>query len=259
MDELLPMLERAAPIYGLYLIRLSGFFLLVPVLGDEGVPREARFALILVLSVVLFCTRGFGTIDPIPDSWILASISEMAVGLWMGFVLRTLFEVVVLVGAILGFEMGFGFTATIDPINRQQSIVIATFYRYTAALVFLASGAVHAVLLSLIRSYDIVSIGEMGLTRFTDLAWQAASLFSVTLNIAIALVAPMMIVSFVLSVGIALLARVVQGFHVLEIGFPLRVLAGFGLVWLSLPHFLPALKALFEQMNSRLLAGLSGG
>ncbi|MEQ8762905.1 MAG: flagellar biosynthetic protein FliR [Planctomycetota bacterium] len=258
MEELLPMMQKAAPILALTMVRLSAFLLLVPVLSDPGPPRQARLALLLVLGGVVFAIRGFGMRDPVPDSFILGAMSEMATGLWMGFILRTLFEVVALIGHIMGFEMGLGFTAAVDPINGQQSIVITTLYRYTTALLFLSSGALHSILLSLVSSYDIVEMGSLGFERFTELAWQAVELFRVTLHIGLALVAPMLIVSFCLSIGIALLARMVQGFQVLELGFPMRILVGFLVVWLSLPHLLPALNALFEQMNTRLIEGLQG-
>jgi len=140
--------------------------------------------------------------------------------------------------------MGLGFAATIDPQNGVQVPVISQFFLILATLVFLALNG-HLVLIeTIVESFYLWPIGSGPLPEnlaMHTVTW-IAEVFKGALLIALPAVAAILLVNLAFGV----MTRAAPQINIFAVGFPITIIAGFIMLMLSLPVFLPQFAALLE-------------
>lgn len=235
------------------LVRILGVLMAAPVFGHRATPTRVKIGLGVFIALILA-----PTLPPPPDvpvgSWqglaILAR--QLLIGVAIGFVIRVAFAAADAAGEIIGLQMGLGFAAFFDPQTAGQSLVLARFLSMLAVLVFLAVNG-HLLLLDVLaESFRDLPVGTAPLaaTGFRNVAAFGASIFAVGLQIALPLVAIMLMTNLALGV----LTRAAPQLNIFAIGFPITLSVGLIALNLSLPYV--ALQ--FERMIRQSLEGASG-
>jgi flagellar biosynthetic protein FliR len=168
----------------------------------------------------------------------------VVIGVAMGFILQMVFGALVVGGQAIATSMGLGFAATIDPQNGVQVPVISQFFLILATLVFLALNG-HLVLIeTIVESFYLWPIGSGPLPEnlaMHTVTW-IAEVFKGALLIALPAVAAILLVNLAFGV----MTRAAPQINIFAVGFPITIIAGFIMIMLSLPVFLPQFAALLE-------------
>lgn len=231
----------------LLVARVSGLFLIAPVLGNRVIPTLVRIAMVLLVSWVLFPIHGPGVPQPTIDvpSLVNALGAELVVGLVMGTVASLIFTSFQMAGSIIGNQMGFSLPALFDPIGQQgRAAVIDQFYSVISTLVFLVIDGHHLLLTALDRAFRAIPLGAA--IQPTLVAMPLAQLTSEIIAAAFQLALPLIAAVVLTDLAFGLISRAVPQINVFFVELPLKVLLGILGLSIALPATVAAMESRIE-------------
>jgi flagellar biosynthesis protein FliR len=173
------------------------------------------------------------------------AVTQVMIGLVSGFILQLVFSALLFAGQGVALSMGLGFASMVDPQNGQQVPVIAQFYVMTSTLVFLSLDG-HLVLIKmLLDSFNTLPIGIEGITKadiWTILIW-SSRMFAGGLLLTMPIIVSLLLVN--ISLGVA--TRAAPQLNIFSVGFPVTLILGMLLVWLTLPNVLEHFAGLLTE------------
>ena len=219
------------------LLRISAMFVTVPVFSLRAVPARVRLMLSVALTfVVMPLLPPVPAIEPFSLQGFWAAIAQVMIGLSTGFIVQLVFAAITFAGQGVALSMGLGFASMVDPQNGQQVPVVAQFYVITSTLVFLGLDA-HLLLINmLLDSFTSLPIGVDGLSKadiWSIIAW-SSRVFADGLLLAMPIIVSLLLVN--ISFGVA--ARAAPQLNIFSVGFPVTLMLGIVLIWLTLPVLL---------------------
>jgi flagellar biosynthesis protein FliR len=233
-------------------LRVSVLVFLLPLFGARGFPvlwkAGVSFVIALVLTPVVPLPAAFpGTLQDL----LVAMLSEVVMGICLGFGARLLFASVQLAGQFMSFQMGFSMAGAIDPQEGVQSTFISQFLYIFTILLFLAMDGHHLFLAAMAKSFALVPPGAFSpKPNLSRLVIQCSSqMFLVALKIS----APILIALFLSNLCLGIVARTVPQVNILMIGFPLNISIGLILFGLTLGSLSPYLTDLTRGMGELMI------
>ncbi|CAG7856436.1 hypothetical protein MCAMS1_00912 [biofilm metagenome] len=219
------------------LLRISSMFVSVPLFSMQAVPPRVRLVLALAITLVMMpLMPDYPMVDMFSYQGLLVAVAQVMIGLASGFIVQLVFSALLFAGQGVALSMGLGFASMVDPQNGQQVPVIAQFYVMTSTLVFLSLDG-HLVLISmLLDSFTSLPIGIDGITKaniWTIIIW-SSRLFAGGLLLTMPIVVSLLLVN--ISLGVA--TRAAPQLNIFSVGFPVTLMLGMVLVWLTLPDVL---------------------
>jgi flagellar biosynthetic protein FliR len=237
----------------LILGRVSGLFLLAPVLGSKEMPRQVKLGLALMISMILLpVVRHPAAAIPtdfLPFTLLLGK--EILAGLVIGYASTLVFLGVMVAGQIIDFQMGFSIVSLIDPITNLRISVVGQLKYLISLLIFLAINGHHLLLSALAKSFEVSPLSTFSITpRTTDnMIRLFCNLFVIALKIGLPAIGVLLMTSVVLGI----LARTVPQMNVFIVGMPLKIGIGFATIILILPFLVVYLEQLFNALPNELI------
>ncbi len=233
-------------LYILPFARLSGFLMTLSVIGSRNIP--ARFRMLLALSITFLVVPVIPTYETVRlfslHSFLLVA-EQTLIGIVLGFVSRLMLETFVVGAQVVAMQSGLGFASLVDPANGNSVPALGQFFLMLTTLLFISVDG-HLVMIRLVvesfTSFPIGSsqnISEM----FIQLVSWAKWIFAAALIMALVSIASLLIV----NISFGVMTRAAPQINVFAVGFPLTMVTGLILVWLTLAFFLPH----FERQLTR--------
>jgi flagellar biosynthetic protein FliR len=218
------------------LFRIVAVLMTMPIIGTTLLPRRIRLYFALAITVVIA-----PVLPPMPEvhaldlSALLLVGQQILIGAAMGLSLQLFFQAFVIAGQIIAIQMGMGFASMVDPINGVSSAVIGQFFTMLLTLVFLASNGHLVVFEVLVESFTTLPVGQ-GLipAHFWELVLRLGWVFGA----ALVLVLPAIAALLVLNIAMGVMTRAAPQLNIFTIGFPLTLVLGIGILWVTLGDFL---------------------
>jgi flagellar biosynthetic protein FliR len=141
--------------------------------------------------------------------------------------------------------MGLGFASMVDPQNGQQVPVIAQFYVMTSTLIFLSLDGHLLLIQMLLDSFTSLPIGIDGITKaniWTIITW-SSRMFAGGLLLTMPILVSLLLIN--ISFGVA--TRAAPQLNIFSVGFPVTLMLGMILVWLTLPDVLDQFKGILTD------------
>ncbi len=231
------------------MMRIGAMLVAMPVLGTRLVPTRVKIILTLVLSVLIVpLLPEVPAVEPLSLAGLMISVQQVLIGLAMGFTLQLVFGALMIAGESIAMTMGLGFASMVDPTNGVNVPVVSQFFIIVATLLFLALGG-HLVLFQLVLgSFQSLPISPTGLDRdgFWLLAAWGSQMFIGALWVAL----PALISMLVITLAMGVMTRAAPQLNIFSVGFPVTMFAGFVILMLVIPGFLPRLnQMLLEAMQ----------
>ena len=239
------LMEKASA-FLLLSIRISAFFLVSPLFANTAVSLPIRIALMAGLTFALMGAVTPPSIEIMSPAGVIVIVREVIIGVSVGVIFQILFSAVAMAGEHIALSMGLGFASMMDPSNGTQSVVVAQFLNIMLILIFLVTEGHHVVLRQLFASYKVAPIGgSLDASLFMGIVQTAALVFSAALIICL----PAIVLLFLVNVLIGFMTRVAQQMNIFSIGFPLTILAGFMMIFVSLPTMGAAMVGLIQTAS----------
>jgi flagellar biosynthetic protein FliR len=230
--------------FGLLLVRPGMVVMVAPGLGGTHVAATVKVGLTVLVALALAPSVA---VSPIGGAASLAAViaREAAIGLCLAFVVRALVGGAELAGYLAGFQIGFSYGATIDPMSGVRNTMLATLYGMLATLGFLAINGHHEVLRALSSSYAALPIGGGAIAA--SLVGSVRDMLGLVFVVGLRIAAPVIVVLVLAELGVGLIARSSPALNFLVIGYPIRLVIGLLLVAALVPTVPAVTNSLVER------------
>lgn len=216
-----------------------GLSLVLPIIGGQAVPMRIKlmFAIALGLLLASLMAEPSNVIKPWNLTDLPRLIFHFVAGVVVGFVLRVIYSVFEMVGAIISNAMSMmQLTAGQD---TSQSSVYSNVSAVFAGFAFLTAGG-HLWLLSrVLRHYPDLHLGLIGGASETDLLHEISvrvpDVFSAVFLTGFALAMPFLVFTLIYYLTLGVVNRLFPQFMVIIVGAPALILGGMILILAFLP------------------------
>ena len=230
-------------------LRITGLVLTAPLLGASVVPRRAKLALVVLLTVALAPgVPKLATLEPLGATALLTAAQQLMIGASIGLCVQIVFDALLLAGQLIATTMGLGYATLIDPNNGAGTAVVGQFFTIIGMLLFLAVDG-HLLLLGVLAdSFRWLPPGPEGFDGpgLSTLLGLGGRMFEAGVMIALPAVMGLLLVNLALGV----VSRAAPQLNLFAVGFPASMLLGLMMLMLSLP----ALHGSFERLLADTLA-----
>ncbi len=232
------------PAFLLVLFRISGIFILAPVLGSATIPTQVKVLLTLTLSL---CVYPLLLDTGKPSSGFIAHATsqglvmwtipvliglELLVGYTIGFAVSIPLMGMQVGGSIIGQQVGVGAAALFNPDTQAESDPVAELFFFVALAIFTILGGHRVMLETLVGSFDRIPLG--GFNDFAAIAGLVVGLATLMIELALRIAAPMLCLIFLETIAMGFISRTVPGMNIMSIGFALRLVMGMGFLVMSI-------------------------
>jgi flagellar biosynthesis protein FliR len=240
-------------VFLLLTIRIGAIVLSLPLLDSRNLPAQLKVLLILMLGMALYpLVQTQQVVIPQRLGHLgLVVVSEMLIGLTIGFVAQLLFAGIQLGGEIISQQMGLHMATIFDPTSAHQASLVAHFHYVLAMLMFLSSSAHHWFIIAMAESLQ--SIPLAGLSTFGAVLPVILTLLGKACVIAIQLAAPVSIALLLATLVLGVMARLVPQLNVFMLSFPATLGLGLVMLALALPSVMGGIQLAFGQLGNDLV------
>jgi flagellar biosynthetic protein FliR len=238
-------------------VRIGAFVIAMPVIGGSFVPQQVRLLFAMALTLIITPILPVQTdVEFLSIAGLVLTIQEIIVGVAMGFAVQLVFDAIALGGQVIAMSMGLGFAVFLDRERGVNVPVLGQLFLMLGMLVFLALDGHLALIQLLSDSFQILPIATGGLSQMAIsnlLAW-SSQVFVVAMKIALPAVTSLLVVN--LSFGVT--SRAAPTLNLFAVGFPVAMLLGFVVIFLSLGSLTENVSRSLEDVLG-LLPGLLSG
>lgn len=251
-----PYLQDLTVSLALIMARVIPFVMTFPYLGGAAVPRFVKAGLILVLS--LFWMSQLQTLPAQELKFIGTNgacfaamiVKEIAIGLILGNAFALFLVPFRIAGEFVGQEMGLTIATISDPTQHSTGTAVGQIFDTLGMLLFFGLDFHHVFLSAFHASFARRPVGAGIGPLHVEEYIQAMTLAQ---EWGMALVAPIACWLFITSVILALMARAAPQLNIMNVGFVLRLITGFGASIILLPEIAPNFTQIMMRF-SRLLS-----
>jgi len=251
MPDLFPLAPESIQAFLMVFTRVSASLAFMPVIGGQGIPRQARAGLAVFVSAVIFPLVDTTSVRVDVDMLVMGGMiaGEAMIGLMTALIVTLVFSGVQLAGAVIGFQVGFGIVNVVDPVTSAQVSITSQFLNIFAVLLFLTFNMHHLLLNGVAQSFALAPLGGFAPDRkLLDLVMDAtAASFLVGAQIA----APVTMILLLKQAAMGLIARTIPQINIFIVGFPLTIAFGLFVMALTLSPLSVYLFKIFSRMVSQ--------
>jgi flagellar biosynthesis protein FliR len=220
-------------VYALVFARTGSMIMLLPAIGDVGIPSRVRLGLALAVSFAMTPVVAHAYPQQIPPSVMafgLMLIQETIAGLLVGLMSRIIMSALSVAGAVISMQSGLSYAQSIDPSMGEQAAIMGNFLSMLGAVLIFATDLHHLAIGAIQGSYTLIPPGAALPT--SDMAELAVRLVTGSFGLGLQLAAPFIVFSFAVNAATGILARMMPQLQVFFVAMPINVLAGFMLMML---------------------------
>ncbi len=206
--------------------RLAGLLAVIPVLGARGVPRLARLAAALPLTVVILPAAGVAAPPESLSALALGIATEVGWGLLLGFMAQVAFSALAVGADLASSQSGLQIAAMVDPVSNTDSGAMGALATWLGTGVFLGAGVHLALITILAESFDILPPGGIADLHVAALLPRLAA---DALATGVMLAGPLTLFTFLCNMCLSVLSRL-SSVQQLFMAFGQIVQVCFGLV-----------------------------
>lgn len=245
---------------GLALVRIASMISLLPVLGSQSLPRQAKVGLAFALLLCVFPTLPQNTAAMPGTVWGFGGLvlREVCVGLIAGWAFAMVFQVMEFAGAVIDMQAGYSMIELFDPNTGQSTHLFGQFLSIAATVSFLAGGGHAHLIASLARSFQEIPLAAAQLD-VDLLAPQATALVVRSILLGLQLCGPVLMALLMLTLVMAVISRIMPSMNAWLVVLPLQILTASAVTALSLPFMLRVFRGWQEDVfvaTSAILTGM---
>ena len=243
MVELVPKISVLLLIF----VRVSAFFVTIPLFSYKTIPSQLKIVLAFVLSWMMYYTFSIEAFT-INGDYLLLVLKEAIVGLVLGLVVYIVFSAVQIAGGFIDFQMGFAMANIVDPQTGAQSPLMGQFFNFLLLLVFLAINGHHLVLDGIFYSYQFMPIDQF-FPKFGDAESieYIMKLFVAVFAIAFQMSAPIVATLFLVTLALGITGKTVPQLNIFVVGFPIKNAVGFILLMTMMGVMVEVMEKVIEM------------
>ncbi|MBN2259001.1 MAG: flagellar biosynthetic protein FliR [Clostridiales bacterium] len=233
--------------YFLVFVRIASFMYTGIFFSTKGIPNLLKIGFSLILSYIVFTsiTTEIVVNDGI-FGYSIQIIFETLYGMAIGFSTFLIFAAIQMAGQMIDFSIGFAIGAVYDPVTENKVSIFGKIYYWMSIALFLAVDAHHYMLISLVRTYEILPVGHSAVNTGNGLEF--IYIFTDSLKAAFQIALPLLMILFLTDIIMGMLARAVPQINVFILGLPMKVLIGITVLVVLMPAIASTLMPVIESL-----------
>jgi flagellar biosynthetic protein FliR len=231
----LPQLSGLVLVYLLVFARTGAMIMLLPGLGDAGIPPRVRLALALAISFALAPQLQHSYANANPQTALQLAgllIQEVTCGVLVGAMARIIMSALSVAGTLIATQTGLASAQILDPTQNQQAAIFSSFFSMLGVTLIFVTDLHHLAINAIEGSYTLIPPGSTLPTG--DMAELAIRLVSGAFALGLELSAPFLVFGFAVYAALGVLAKLMPQLQVFFLAMPINILAGFFLLMLLL-------------------------
>jgi flagellar biosynthesis protein FliR len=220
-------------VYALVFARTGSMVMLLPAIGDAGIPSRVRLALALAVSFAMTPVVAHLYPQEMPQSAMafgLMLTQEITAGVLVGLMSRIIMSALSVAGSVIAMQTGLSYAQSIDPSMGEQAAIVGNLLSMLGAVLIFATDLHHLAIGAIQGSYTLIPPGASLPTG--DMAELAVRLVSGSFGLGLQLAAPFIVFAFAVNAATGVLARMMPQLQVFFVAMPINVLVGFMLLTL---------------------------
>ncbi len=228
------------------LSRILGVFASAPFFSHRSIPVLFRLGLGLALTIVIFpVLPTIQSVDPTSFQGLIMLLTQMLVGLAIGFTMQILFAGVEMAGEMISMTMGLGFASFFDPQKLGRSFSLSQLLTLISILLFISSDYHLVFIGALIESFnslpvDQISLGSLSISKLPNFGM---TIFEVGVHLSL----PIVTIILITNMAFGILTKAAPQLNLFGVGFPATLLAGYISLLLILTYWDDQLIAYIEH------------
>jgi len=214
--------------YLLVFARTGSMMMLLPALGEGGIPATVRLVLALAVSVALAPGVQHAYPAQAPATALqlgLLIAQEVTSGVLIGGMSRIIMGSLQTAGMLIATQTGLAYAQTIDPTQHDQGAAIGNFFSLLGAVLIFSTDLHHLAIGAISGSYRMLPPGASLPTG--DMAELTVRLVSASFLLGFQLAAPFLVFGFALYAALGILARLMPQLQVFFVAVPINIMFGF--------------------------------
>lgn len=224
----IPELSGILLTYLLVFSRVGAMVMLLPAIGDMGVP--ARVRLLLALAIAFALTPQVQSYYPAvaPQTTVALVIliaAEVTAGILVGAMARIIMSGLQVAGYLIATQTGLAYAQTLDPTQNTQGAVLGNFMTILGTVLIFATDLHHLAIGAIAGSYKLLPPG--GALPTADMAQLVTAMVSSSFALGFQLAAPFLVFGFAMYAGLGVLARLMPQLQIFFVAVPINIVCGF--------------------------------
>jgi flagellar biosynthetic protein FliR len=215
-------------IFLLILVRMFGMFVVAPFFSSGVIPFRVRtvFAFYVAACIFPMVVNTIGTVPESLYSYVLLILSEVAIGMLIGFLVSIIFAAFQLAARFFSFQMALGIAEVVDPFSQVGITLVGQLWTVMGIMVFIAIDGPHMLIMATFESYNTIHLFRIAL-HGAKMYKALIDTFSAMFIVALKLAFPILTTLFLLAITLGLLAKAAPQMNIFMLGFPIQIGVGF--------------------------------
>ncbi len=199
----LPALSGIVLTYLLVFSRVGAMVMLLPAIGQAGVPAMVRLVLALAISVALTpqVQSAYPGVAPQTSIALVIMIAqEVTAGVLVGAMARIIMSSLQVAGYLIATQTGLAYAQTLDPTQGEQGAVLGNFMNLLGVTLIFVTNLHYLVIGAIAGSYRMLPPG--GHLPTSDMLQLVVQLVSSSFALGFQLAAPFLVFGFALYRGL---------------------------------------------------------
>lgn len=217
--------------------RVSALVMMMVGLSARNIPTRIKLFLCVTLTFAIMPAIPATSVEQLFSfNTFLMIGKQVLIGISLGFVTVMVVETFTLAGQIIAMQSGLGFASLVDPASGMNVPAVGQFFLILSTLLFWTMDGHLAYLQFIVASFDTLPIGneQFDSLKYQELVLWAKWMFATALSLALAPLTAMLLINF--SFGV--MTRAAPQLNIFAIGFPITMMAGLLIMWLTFGNFL---------------------
>jgi flagellar biosynthetic protein FliR len=234
----------------LVLTRISSFVFVAPFFSMSNTPRRLRAGFSLIVSVLLFNVLSDHSVPAYSTvlGYSIIVLKEAICGLLIGLGANMCMSIVQFAGKIADMEIGLSMVQLFDPVTRDGTGFMGSFYQYILILIMLITNMHYYFLRAIVETFTLIPIGEARFSSekiMTTIIQFLTDYITVSFRLCLPIVASMLLLNSILGV----LAKTAPQVNMFSVGIQIKIIVGLGILFLTMGTIPAASEFIFKEMR----------
>jgi flagellar biosynthetic protein FliR len=225
-----------------------------PFFGMSNTPNQVKIGLSVFITILMFYTVSIESVSYTSDvGYAILVLKEIITGLLIGFVANICNYIVLFAGTLIDMDIGLSMATIFDPTTNTETTLTGSLYQYVILALLIISNMHQYILRALVDSFSLIPLGGAVFDMdalISSMIQYMGDLFVIGFRIMLPIFACIMILNAILGI----MAKVAPQMNMFAVGIQLKVLVGFGVLFITIFLIPDIANFIFREMKTLIVA-----
>ncbi|MCL1996875.1 MAG: flagellar biosynthetic protein FliR [Defluviitaleaceae bacterium] len=243
LDDLYFLIEifENIELFLLIIVRLVGFFVILPIFSSGNIPTVIRMAATVGFAFMIYTSGIYSSADIAIDDSIVAFtwlvVTEFLIGFTLAYVVYVILTIAYLIGQFIDDSVGFNMISMVDPSGEIQVPVMGNLLYLMLLTLLVITGGLNRILMTFFHGFQLIPLGTVAFFEQPGIPQFVISLIVSTLYLAFQIAMPIVGGTLVINMGLGLLLKSMPQMNMFVVGIPVRMTLAILMVFVMIPVF----------------------